>query len=47
MDAGPEVGLFTLGWGLTPLQEVGKGVMDSLVVDEDVHWTFRRGDEVH
>ena len=44
MDAGPQVGLLTLGWWLVALKHPSESVVDGLVVDKDVDWAFRRGD---
>ena len=44
MDAGPQVGLLTLGWWLVALKYPSESVVDGLVVDKDVDWAFRRGD---
>ena len=47
MDAGPQVSLLALGRWLVTLQEPSESVVDGLVVDKDVDWAFRRGNEVN
>ena len=47
MDAGPQVSLLALGRWLVALQEPSESVVDGLVVDKDVDWAFRRGNEVN
>ena len=46
MDAGPEVCLLTFGWRAVPQKKAGEGVVDRLVVDEDVDRAFRRRNQV-
>ena len=47
MDAGPQVSLLALGRWLVTLQDPCESVVDGLVVDKDVDWAFRRGNEVN
>jgi len=46
MDAGPEVSLLPFGRWVVALEHAGEGVVDGLVVDEDVDWVLGRGDKV-